>query len=64
MGRKMQQKCACDRHAGQPMPDLAPQTNVYAKPPPMFLAKAWIPQQVVGLAGPRSYIIKTTVGHI
>ena len=63
MGRKMQQKCAYYKRAGQPLPDLAPQTNVYAKPPPTSPAKM-IPGQVVGLAGPRSYIIKTTAEHI
>ena len=64
MGRKMQQKCAYDKRAGQPLTDLAPQTNAYAKPPPTSPAKAWIPGLVVCPAGPRSYIIKTTAGHI
>ena len=64
MERKMQQKRAYDERAGQPLPNLAPQTHVYAKPPPTSPAKSWIPGQVVGPAGPRSYIIKTTSGHI
>ena len=64
MGRKMLQKCAYDKRAGQPLPNLAPQTNVYAILPPTSPAKAWIPGQVVGLAGPYLYIIKTTARHI
>ena len=36
----------------------------YAKPPPTSPAKALIPGQVVSLAGPCSYIIKTSAGHI
>ena len=62
--RKMQQKRAYDKHAGQALPDLLPQTNVYAKLPPTLQAKEWIPGKVVGRAGPRSYIIKTAVWHI
>ena len=64
MGRKMQQKRAYDKRAGQPLTDFAPQTNAYAKPPPTSPAKAWIPGLVVCSAGHRSYIIKTTAEHI
>ncbi|KAK3749288.1 hypothetical protein QZH41_007554 [Actinostola sp. cb2023] len=57
--RKLQQKRAYDKRAGPPLPNLPPGSYVYAKPPPTSTAKAWIPGQVVGSAGPRSYKIKT-----
>ncbi|XP_031569046.1 uncharacterized protein K02A2.6-like [Actinia tenebrosa] len=56
---KIKQKQAYDKHAGSPLPDLPPGSFVYAKPPPSSTAKAWIPGQVVGNAGPRSYLINT-----
>ena len=43
MGWRMQQERKYDRRAGQPLPNLAPQTNVYAKPSLTSPAKAWIP---------------------
>ena len=45
--------------ASAPLPDIPPGNYVYAKPPPTSLAKAWMPGQVVGPAGPRSYLIDT-----
>ena len=54
---KLKQKNAYDRHASTPLPDLPPGSYVYAKPPPNSSSKAWI--QVVGPAGPRSYLIDT-----
>ena len=57
--RKLKQKNAYDKHASAPLPDIPPGSYVYAKPPPTSLAKAWIPGQVVGPAGPRSYLIDT-----
>ena len=57
--RKLKQKNAYDKHASAPLPDIPPGSYVYAKPPPTSSAKAWIPGQVVGPAGPRSYLIDT-----
>ena len=57
--RKDQQKRAYDKRAGPPLPALPPGSYVYAKPPPTSTAKAWIPGQILGSAGPRSYTIKT-----
>ena len=57
--RKLNQKNAYDKHASAPLPDIPPGSYVYAKPPPTSSAKAWIPGQVVGPAGPRSYLIDT-----
>ena len=56
--QKEQQKRAYDKRAGPPLPDLPPGSYIYVKPPPTSTAKAWIPSQVVGPAGPRSYTIK------
>ncbi|KAK2561949.1 hypothetical protein P5673_015370, partial [Acropora cervicornis] len=56
---KSRQKKAYDKHAGPPLPKLPPGSYVYAKPPPTSSAKAWIPGEIVGPAGPRSYLIQT-----
>ena len=56
---KSQQKKAYDKRAGPPLPKLFPESYVYAKPPPTSSAKAWIPGEIVGPAGPRSYLIQT-----
>ncbi|XP_015777860.1 PREDICTED: mucin-2-like [Acropora digitifera] len=57
--QKSRQKKAYDKHAGPPLPKLPPGSYVYAKPPPTSSAKAWIPGEIVGPAGPRSYLIQT-----
>ena len=57
--RKLNQKNAYDRHASAPLPDIPPGSYVSTKPPPTSSAKAWIPGQVVGPAGPRSYLVDT-----
>ena len=57
--RKMQQKHAYDKRAGPPLTDIPPKTMVFAKPPPTSTAKAWIPGEIIGSAGPRSYMIRT-----
>ena len=62
--RKSQQKKAYDKHAGPPLPKLPPGSYVYAKPPPTSSAKAWIPGEIVGPAGPRSYLIQTGTSQI
>lgn len=62
--RKSQQKRAYDQHAGPPLPKLPPGSYVYAKPPPTSSAKAWIPGEIVGPAGPRSYLIQTGTSQI
>ena len=62
--RKSQQKKAYDKHAGPPLPKLPPGSYVYAKPPPTSSAKAWIPGEIVGPAGPRSYLIQTGASQI
>ena len=62
--RKLQQKRAYDKHAGPPLPELSSGSHVYAKPPPTSSAKAWIPAEIVGPAGPRSYFIRTGASQI
>ena len=62
--RKSQQKSAYDKQAGPPLPELPSGSYVYAKPPPNSSAKAWIPGEIVGPAGPRSYFIWTGVSQI
>ncbi|XP_044181741.1 uncharacterized protein K02A2.6-like [Acropora millepora] len=57
--QKSRQKKAYDKHAGPPLPKLPPGSYVYAKPPPISSAKAWNPGEIVGPAGPRSYLIQT-----
>ena len=57
--RKMQQKHAHDKRAGPPLADIPPKTMVFAKPPPISTAKAWILGEIIGSAGPRSYMIRT-----
>lgn len=57
--RKLQQKQAYDKHAGQPLPDFPPGSYVYAKPPPNSPSKECISGHIIGFAGPRSYFIKT-----
>ena len=62
--RKLQQKQAYDKHARHILPDFPPGSYVYAKPPPNARSKAWVPGQITGSAGPRSYFIKTGTGQI
>lgn len=62
--RKSQQKKAHDKRAGPPLPNLLLGSYVYAKPPPTSSAKAWIPGEIVGPAGPRSYLIQTGTSQI
>ena len=62
--RKSLQKKAYDKHAGPPLPKLPPGSYVYAKPPPTSSAKAWIPGEIVGPAGPRSYLIQTGTSQV
>ena len=62
--QKSRQKKAYDKHAGPPLPKLPPGSYVYAKPPPTSSAKAWIPGEIVGPAGPRSYLIQTGTSQI
>ena len=62
--RKLQQKKAYDKHARHILPDFPPGSYVYAKPPPTSRSKAWVPGQITGFAGPRSYFIKTGTGQI
>ena len=35
-----------------------------SKPPPNSRPNAWVPGQIIGSPGPRSYFIKTSTGHI
>ena len=56
---KLQQKVANDKRVGQPLAELPPGTRVFAKPPKSSSSKAWIPEKIVGPAGPRSHFIKT-----
>ena len=62
--RKLQQKQAYDKHARHLLPDFPPGSYVFAKPPPNSRSKAWVPGQITGSAGPRSYFIKTSTGQI
>ena len=62
--RKLQQKRAYDKRASETLPALPPGNYVYAKPLPSSSTKAWIPGQVVGSAGPRSYLIDAGKSHI
>ena len=57
--RKLQQKQAYDKHAGPFLPDLPPCSYVYAKCPTSSSTEAWIPGQIAGCAGQRSYYIQT-----
>ena len=62
--RKSEQKRAYDKHAGPPLPELPSGIQVYAKLPLTSSTKAWIPGEIVGPAGPRSYFVRTGASQI
>jgi len=62
--RKLQQKQAYEKHARHLLPNFPPSSYVFAKPSPNSRSKAWVPGQIIGSAGPRSYYIKTGTRQI
>ena len=62
--RKLQQKQAYDKHGRHLLPNFPPGSYVFAKPSPNSRSKAWVPGQIIGSAGPRSYYIKTGTRQI
>ena len=61
---KLQEKQGYDKHARHLLPNFPPGSYVFAKPSPNLQSTAWVPGQIIGSAGPRSYYIKTGTRQI